>query len=1138
MNIAKTVSTRLFLPLVFVSPVFLSAEAAPKPVNVEAGGVNFVIPAGGGPLKMVEGKRQQQVFSLNMRIVGENGLAAIMPDWKNTTVETVENTAERVVVRTESAMLIRQLNGKESERNWDAARFIVEYVFRRNVPGVVMVQRLRAVKPFAYRSWNVPLLKAFKRYSVDGGAFAPYPITKEFRSKEGGYRTRAGAYVQGETENGEVWWMGREFATFNPFGDGKPGGFYAAHPSASTEGRNIAAGEELKLSVSTGRVLAKGDVEKLRAFRKGGNALPVARFDGDWKNVPVAAWRGETKDYRPVAGLNWNGANDLSFSLKLAWDERHLYFHVDVTDDVIANTFSGKDIALGDSVHAVITDAKGGNAFDKVFSALDAQRRPGGYVAVFSVPWSELRGVSREKGVRFNLCVADQDRAASYDNWMGVEDGIMGGRDLTKCVALDFSGVAPDFQAERPKLPSHAEMLVKIEEIDRMNAALPSSTDDEYTSSLKAMTTYFTDFMRRDLETKDWLYISHRKRKIDDAYRYYMDDRVNKNADYLLKLQRELAERQKLLAAGKVKPIVTVKYPEGVRPKVEDGGFKVDGKELLLIGPDTWTNVKGWQRDDVRVIGETGFNQLDVFYIGGTNYLETVKMCEKYDLYCAHGSVTAEFTPTNPPAFDDMPVEKQNSHRGGMGHCMGSLVPSNPSPRFAYQIAFPEQWERKYEMTEGWAEEFRRHLRNKFGSLTALNTALGSAYASWTNINFNAALKDSALKYESFVFRMDRNLKAERYRQDWKRKRFGLPTSVHYSSHYNIASLDPLVVLADYEALWDLFDVTGFDGGFGLNDGEYAFDFAKGGIDIDFSRSFYPMKPVANNENHIISDGHYGEYSNELTYLSNILSYFLGMNAGSIWDWANTRHTYGEYAFTRANTYHATIQAALDLRRFPEEIAAFRRTPNPPFRILHSLPSFAERDPYVRSLYGLYGACSFTGWAVRFITERNLEKRDYKGTKVIVVPDARRVSAETFAALEDFVAKGGVVIVDGKHALTKDQWGKIVPGREKALRSFRRFADSASRTRFDDLNRVLAEKGIEPPVKISGADGKVPFGVIRRTGTTAAGEKVVFVANLNKHTVEVTVPKRSFFGKWRDILGGRTVHGKVELKSMEILLLK
>jgi hypothetical protein len=399
MNIRKNIWVRLLLPVLILSAGFV-AEAAPRPVSVDAGGVNFVIPACGGPLKAVEGKRHQQLFSLNLRVVGKEGISAIMPDWKNTAVEIVEDSAERVVVKTESAMLIKPLSVKEAPKAWNAARFIVEYVFDKKVPGVVMVQRLRAVKPFAYHSWNVPVMKAFKRFSVDGGAFAPYPTTKEFRSKEGGYRTQAGAYVQGETENGDVWWLGREFAAFNPFGDGRPGSFYAAYPSASTEGRNIAAGEELKLSISAGRVLKKGDVEKLRAMRKGGSALPAARFDGDWNKVPVAAWRGETKDYRPVAGLNWNGADDLSFSLKLAWDEKRLYFHANVTDDVVANTFSGKDVALGDSVHAVITDAKGGKVFDKVVSALDARRRPGGYVAEFSVPWKDLRGISREKGIR------------------------------------------------------------------------------------------------------------------------------------------------------------------------------------------------------------------------------------------------------------------------------------------------------------------------------------------------------------------------------------------------------------------------------------------------------------------------------------------------------------------------------------------------------------------------------------------------------------------------------------------------------------------------------------------------------------------------------------------------------------------
>ena len=148
--------SRPFLAAALVS-LALPAAAAPEPVEIEAGGVNFVIPACGGPLKTVEGKRHRQVFSLNMRVVGEDGLAEVMPDWKNTSVETVENSSERAVVRTDSAMLIRQMSCKTPPCRWDAARFIVEYVFDKRIPGVVMVQRLRAVKPFSYRSWNVPL---------------------------------------------------------------------------------------------------------------------------------------------------------------------------------------------------------------------------------------------------------------------------------------------------------------------------------------------------------------------------------------------------------------------------------------------------------------------------------------------------------------------------------------------------------------------------------------------------------------------------------------------------------------------------------------------------------------------------------------------------------------------------------------------------------------------------------------------------------------------------------------------------------------------------------------------------------------------------------------------------------------------
>ena len=124
-----------------------------------------------------------------------------------------------------------------------------------------------------------------------------------------------------------------------------------------------------------------------------------------------------------------------------------------------------------------------------------------------------------------------------------------------------------------------------------------------------------------------------------------------------------------------------------------------------------------------------------------------------------------------------------------------------------------------------------------------------------------------------------------------------------------------------------------------------------------------------------------------------------------------------------------------------------RRAPNPPFRILHSLPSMQDKS-YVRSLYGLYAASSFSGWPVRFLSERDLARRDFKDARIVLVPDARCVSDDTFAALADFAAAGGIVIADGDEALMRSEWGKPVPSRETAAKGFRRFADAGSRTRF------------------------------------------------------------------------------------------
>jgi hypothetical protein len=1122
--------------LVFAAALFAAVfqtSAAPDveiaDVSVMAGGVEFVVRGKGAMFVRESDGKLVRLLDFNLGVGDDTGRAVAFPDGRENTVEVVEDTAERCVVRTKRSLSRRSLKAGSAAAPWDAVRLDVDYIFRKDTPGVAVVERLTALKPFVFFSWIVPMALPFERYSLDGGPWHPF---RDFHKIEGRYATKAGAYLIGETAGGARWWMGREFAIYD-----RHVGFYAVSDTHSTNhGRNIEPGISPAICVCIGRLRDDSDIERMRKFRNGDGRLPVERFSGSWERMPAAAWRGETKDYRPHAGLNWNGAKDLSFTAKLAQDDTGVLVRVEVKDDIVVNPFSGSDAGLGDSVHVVFADTSGGKRLSRVVSALDGVREAGGYTVGLKIGWNELSasGINRAEGVRFNVCVADQDGAGDgYENWMGIADGIIGGRDASKFPFLDLSGVRAAFVPERPVLPDHADLRRKIDAVAAANARLPSSGKDEYTSCMKAMTEYFLEFMRADLDAKDKVFFGQSARKIDGSYRYYMDDRINKNADSLLELQSDLAARQQALALGRIKPVVTTRHPKDVRPVIADGGFKVDGRELLLIGPNTWTNMKGWDNGDIAKIAAAGFNQFNMFYVGGTNYADMARQCEAAGLYCVWGSLIEterDIVATCPQLTE----AEQNSYNGGKGYFLGSLVPSNPPPNFVFQVSHPEGWARKRENTGEWAEAFRGRLKKIFGSLEALNSSLAADYPSWTNIDFKAALKNDALKYESFRYRMAENIKRNIPTQRWLAARFGLPRSTHYSTHYNVASLDPLVTLADFEAIWRMFDIVGFDGGFGLEGSEWAIDFPKGGFELDFARSVFPGKPVANNENHVIIDGTYREHTREEIYLSNMLAFLLGQNSSSVWVWANTRHTKGEYMFTRAHMCREVVRCALELRCHAEEIGAFRHAPSPPFRILHSLPSFAERDAYVRSLYGLYGAVSFTGWANRFLTERDLGKGDFKGAKVVVVPDARRVSDGTFAALAAFADKGGTVLVDGREALTKDQWGKIVPSRKTALGKFRLFADASSKSRFAALADALTEKGVVPPLDLRTSSGGRPFGIMWRTARTSAGEDVAFIANLSRETVELSVP-----GCWNDVLGGgASVPSALKMKPLDLIVMK
>ncbi len=1092
--------------------------------DLEFGGVTFRIPEKGGGVSVVEDGRAIRLFQTNLGYSDENGRRPLWVEWTQTNrVEKLDALPGRTAYRVTFPL-----------KGTDALQFSAVYRFFDGVPGVAVTEEIVAVRPVRVHSWNMT--------TASGDDKDRFFYDPEFRIPEGSIR-------------------------------------YAPYRKrlSRTEGTLLEAGKSMTMTHVAGKVLSEGDDKRISRLRDrvlfDGREGPVVvtRLDKDagdaapdWDAVPVAVERRDTRDYRPLASNQWKGPDDLSFSLKAAYDSAYLHLLIDVTDDAAVNRYEGKTLYLGDAVQLCIDPLmermNGANHVDllaavagsgpRLWCVTHSNRefrgdvsgkirnrsrlREGGIVYELSMPWKFLEPFKPENGsFALSFAVIDQDSGPNYETWMGVTDGVFGGRDCAKYAEFALEGIADlsedAVRGEVKLLHTREDLLALHGRVSNLHSNLAAKCaelkgrglGDDYLSAVSEMTAHFLAFERDDLDAEK-VWKKSGEVPVTDVIRSFIHNRFHYNLTYLEKLVASLIPVADETLEGKRKPTRFAAYPKGERPQVADGGFKAGGTEIFFYGPNTWVAGVPWRErhGQIATMARTGFNLFNLFNASGALRTNLMHLAEREGIYCSFGSQSnAKFT-LDEEAWSNYWAKADSNtwnDRAKFGYASSNMV---------FQVGFPEQFGQVFEKTPEWAVGFQRHLLAKFGSLEGINAELGTTFTNVVEIDFSTALEHPALKYESMVYRLDMHIAHEVPHLEFKRRRFdNLPMSGHYSTHWNIAGLDPLVSLADFERVWGMFDVIGFDGGCGLGSSEFLIDFASGCIDIDLARSFYPEKPIANNEDHIIPDGTYRHYGDEESYLANMLPFLLGQNASSYWIWQPRFHGDGEYAFTMANTYHASLRVAADLRRAPEEIASFRRTPAPPFRILHSVPSLTDRDSYVASLYGLYAGCSFSGWAVRFLSERKADAGDFGGARIVMVPDARRVSDATFAALRKFAEEGGRVIVFGKNALLANEHGRPRPERAEVCdRLFRRETTISTATYAAVLEEELAKAGIKPPVSVTDSNGKRPFGVLTREGRMADGRRTLLVVNTLAKPTEVLIP-----GNWHDALGGGDVSGSTSL---------
>ena len=1135
--------------------------------DIVSGGATFRLPEKGGGISAVDGNgKTVRLFHTNLNYSDENGRRFLNIEWTSPNkIEKLDALPGRTAYRVTYPV-----------KDTDALQFSAVYRFFDGIPGVTVTEEVLAVKPVRVHSWNMTGAWKLATLDPDGDGEAAFPKPDELAAFSPRMKAMKKYLLAGDAE-GRVYFYDRNFRTL------EGGIFYSLYPQklSRTEGKLLESGQSLSFTRTAGVVTEKGDAEKIALLRDrvicDGRTTPVlvtrlgksvGGAGPDWQTIPVAAVRGDVKDYRPHASNQWKGPDDLSFTLKAAYDDKFFHLLIDVADETAVNRYTGKNMWIGDSVQIGIDPLtekmNGANHIDLLAAIAGAgsrlwcathclreyrgdpsgaivnrsRSREGGFVYELSMPWKFLSPFKPESGsFAMSFSVIDQDHGSSYETWMGLTDGVFSGRDCTKYAEFALEGIA---DLSDGVVRNAVKIHHKREDLLALHARVAEQTGrlaelcgelekrglcDDYLKSVVAMSEHFLAFEREDLDAeKVWRGGKVREVPVTDVIRAYIYSRFHFNLSYIEKLLPRLVKNANDTLAGRRRPERFTQYPAMERPVVADGGLKAGGKELLLFGPNTWIAGGAWKgrHDQIAVMARTGFNLFNLFNASEPWRTDLMKLAEREGIYCSFGNMTNDDFTFNEEAWLKYweEVDRRPSHiRAKFGYA---------TPMLVFQVGFPEQFGRVYEKTDAWESGFRKRLLDKFGSLAKINEELSTSFTSMDEIDFASALANPALKYESMCYRLDLHLPREKPHLDYKRRRFDdLPMSGHFSTHWNVAGLDPLLTLADFERVWSMFDIVGFDGGCALGGSEFLVNFASGCIDIDLARSFYPEKPIANNEDHVIPDGTYRRYTDEESYLAAALPFFYGQNAASMWLWLPRFHGDGDYAFTMANTYHASLRLAADLRIAPEEIASFRRTPPPPFRILHSVPSMTDRDSYVRSLYGVYAGCSFSGWAVRFLSERRVDKGDFDGAKIVVVPDARRVSDATFAALVKFAEEGGRVVVFGKEALLANEYGKSRPERKEICdRLFRRENFISTRQYHAVLADELSRKALAAPVgiKAPGSGEEGVFGVVSRTGRTADGRRTLLLANVLVEPVKVDVP-----GRYVDAITGESVSGAITL---------
>ncbi|MCX5759052.1 MAG: hypothetical protein NTU83_11200, partial [Candidatus Hydrogenedentes bacterium] len=228
--------------------------------------------------------------------------------------------------------------------------------------------------------------------------------------------------------------------------------------------------------------------------------------------------------------------------------------------------------------------------------------------------------------------------------------------------------------------------------------------------------------------------------------------------------------------------------------------------------------------------------------------------------------------------------------------------------------------------------------------------------------------------------------------------------------------------------------------------------------------------------------------------------------------------------------------AAIDLNRLAPIVTAFQNAPAD-VRILYSMSSkiYNNGAPHLSSARFAFEGCSFVGYKVDYVTERQIVDGILKSVKVLVVPDTQAVSDAAFPALKEYM-QGDECVIRTSTSIMFDEHGHsrrdlIVPGR----RTIHVRGENLPAEYLHAMDGIMRFGSLPAIPRIINTHG-YPIEGVKSLYVECDGNGYLYLVNLRKNVQMCQLHGGPGVG--RDLIGGRDVRFPLSLDPLDPMLIR